>query len=163
MKTFFTTILSATLCLFLGFIAQLFQTEALLEWYPHLIKSTLTPPGIIFPIVWTIIYALMGISVGLLWNRHIPQRKGLLYLFIVQFTLNFLWSIMFFYFQNPLLGLFNIFKSYCCITIIISFKTFIKEYRRIIFKANKIAFRNCFIYKLIIYKIYIVCYIFICI
>lgn len=109
MKTFFTTILSATLCLFLGFIAQLFQTEALLEWYPHLIKSTLTPPGIIFPIVWTIIYALMGISVGLLWNRHIPQKKGLLYLFIVQFTLNFLWSIMFFYFQNPLLGLFNIF------------------------------------------------------
>ena len=108
MKTFFAIIISIATCLFIGFTAQSFQTEALTQWYPFLTKSILTPPGIIFPIVWTIIYILMGISVGLLWNKSVTPKKELLYLFVIQFILNFLWSIMFFYFRNPLLGLINI-------------------------------------------------------
>ncbi len=108
MKTFIITTVSAIICLFVGFFAQIFQVEALSEWYPMLIKSVLTPPNIVFPIAWTIIYILMGVSVGLLWRLPADKRSDLLFLFVLQFVLNFLWSILFFYFESPFMGLMDI-------------------------------------------------------
>ena len=63
--------------------------------YKTLIKPPLSPPGWIFPIVWSIIYVLMGISFYLLKKKNLIEEKNeKLYYF--QLIVNLLWSIVFF-------------------------------------------------------------------
>lgn len=88
--------------------ANCFQAESILTWYPTLVKPEITPPNIAFPVAWGILYVLMGISVGILWNKPPQQRNPLVITFAVQLTLNLLWSFSFFYLQNPTLGFLNI-------------------------------------------------------
>lgn len=63
--------------------------------YNNLQKPFLAPPSILFPIVWTILYILMGISYGILktQNLNTPDIKLIYYL---QLFVNALWSIFFF-------------------------------------------------------------------
>ena len=64
-------------------------------------KPPLTPPGIVFPIVWGILFALMGISaarVSVQGERS--MRRAALTVFFVQLFFNFFWSIIFFNFQT---------------------------------------------------------------
>ncbi|MCC8145362.1 MAG: tryptophan-rich sensory protein, partial [Bacteroidales bacterium] len=96
------------ICFSLGFIARRLQSSAIEEWYPNLIKPSLTPPNIIFPIAWNILYVCMSISIGLILIKR-TYKRDLIILFIVQLILNFGWSLCFFYFRNPLLGLIDIF------------------------------------------------------
>lgn len=95
-------------CLGVGLTARWFQSEALLIWYPTLIKSELSPPNIVFPIVWGIVYLCMGASIGLIYGDRAVNKSRQLTLFLVQLGLNFLWSFTFFYLRNPFLGLVNI-------------------------------------------------------
>ena len=60
--------------------------------YNLLVKPPLSPPSIVFPIVWTILYVLMGISYYLLKN---PSKKEKIFYF-VQLGVNALWSVFFF-------------------------------------------------------------------
>ena len=63
--------------------------------YNNLQQPFLAPPGFIFPIVWTILYILMGISYGILKsNNQTDQQIDLIY--YVQLGVNALWSIFFF-------------------------------------------------------------------
>ena len=56
-------------------------------------KPVLTPPGSVFPIVWGILYALMGISAGKVWQAsHSAERSRGLFLFGTQLVVNFCWS-----------------------------------------------------------------------
>ena len=74
-----------------------FLTRAGILNFQNVPQSALTPPAVIFPIVWTILYALMGISSARIWMTEISDErtKGLtLYLF--QLIFNFFWSIFFF-------------------------------------------------------------------
>ena len=61
-------------------------------------KPPLVPPGKVFPIVWTILYALMGIAFYLVVNAQVdPKSKQVAkIIFYVQLFLNFIWSIAFF-------------------------------------------------------------------
>ena len=60
-------------------------------------KPPLTPPGLVFPIVWSILFALMGIGAALVWRKPASrERTRSLRLFIVQLAVNFFWSILFF-------------------------------------------------------------------
>ncbi|SHF69078.1 TspO/MBR family protein [Dysgonomonas macrotermitis] len=108
MKKILNIVLPVLACFIVGFTASNFQTEAIANWYPALNKSPLTPPNIAFPIAWSILYLLMGISIGLVLNSRNWRKRSLITLFIIQLVFNFTWSISFFYFQNPLLGLINI-------------------------------------------------------
>ncbi len=67
--------------------------------YGELITPPLAPPAIVFPIVWTILYVLMGISsAGVYTNRNInteAARQGLTY-YAMSLVDNFAWSIIFF-------------------------------------------------------------------
>lgn len=62
-----------------------------------LIKPVLSPPGIVFPIAWTILYALMGISTArvILSDSSKARSKSLLF-FGIQLVLNLAWSFIFF-------------------------------------------------------------------
>lgn len=63
--------------------------------YNYLQKPLLAPPSIVFPIVWTILYILMGVSYGILKSNSLidPKTKFIYYL---QLFINALWSILFF-------------------------------------------------------------------
>lgn len=98
-------VIAIILCQAIGYITSQIQIESIQIWYPNLIKSILTPPSYIFPIVWNLIYILMGISIGLIICNPIKEKKVLLItLFIIQLLFNIIWSILFFYLQSPLLG-----------------------------------------------------------
>ena len=75
-----------------------------MTWYPTLVKSSLTPPGQVFAIVWSVLYLLMGISAGLVWNTRTMYSWVLILMFVIQLTLNLLWSFSFFYMQSPVMG-----------------------------------------------------------
>lgn len=66
-------------------------------WYETLNKPTWTPPNWIFPVVWPILYALMGISAWLVWKKSgFTEVRDALTLFLVQLALNAAWSWLFF-------------------------------------------------------------------
>lgn len=78
-------------------------------WYATLNQPALTPPNWVFGPVWTLLYALIGVSLALVWRERDSQvAKVGLGLFVVQLALNFSWSLVFFGGQNPLGGLFVI-------------------------------------------------------
>jgi len=108
MKKIFYIIIPILICFLVGFIASQFQAEALQNWYPLLNKSILNPPNIAFPIAWSILYLLMGLSIGLIIISDSRRKKFFISIFAIQLFLNFMWSISFFYMQNPLLGFINI-------------------------------------------------------
>ena len=59
MKRSLSIIASIVICLFVGLIASYLQNASIASWYPILEKSPLTPPSLVFPIVWSILYVLM--------------------------------------------------------------------------------------------------------
>jgi BASS family bile acid:Na+ symporter len=64
MKTFLAYFIPILLAYAVGAIGAYVQGDALVEWYPALVKSPATPPAILFPIAWSVLYLLMGISAG---------------------------------------------------------------------------------------------------
>lgn len=71
------------------------------ELYREVIeKPPLSPPAILFPIVWTILYAMMGIGAAkIALSDPSQQRDSSLQLFLWQLAVNFLWPIFFFRMQ----------------------------------------------------------------
>lgn len=65
-------------------------------------QPPLSPPGWLFPVVWVILYALMGISAALVMEASAPQdaKANALKFYIGQLIINFLWPIIFFRFEN---------------------------------------------------------------
>lgn len=86
--------------------------------YQDLNKPPLSPPGIIFPIVWTILYIIMGYS----FYKQNEQNKTIYY---TQLIVNGLWSIIFFVFKWYLLA--TIWIILLIILVIIMIKNFYKE------------------------------------
>ena len=65
-----------------------------------IVKPPLSPPGIVFPIVWVILFALMGIGAARIWlSPPSARRSRSLALFFAQLFFNFFWSVIFFNFQ----------------------------------------------------------------
>ena len=88
-----------------GYVSMIVQAPSMVEWYPSLEMSSLTPPGVVFAIVWAVLYLLMGISAGALWSMHSIYTWLAVVLFCIQLGMNFLWSFTFFGMQAPVLGL----------------------------------------------------------
>lgn len=73
--------------------------------YSNLIKPVFSPPAILFPIVWTIIYILMGVSYGILKSNLQLTEKGK-NIYYLQLFVNYLWPIFFFVFDLKLFSFF---------------------------------------------------------
>ena len=66
-----------------------------------IIKPPLSPPGIVFPIVWSILFALMGVGAARIYLSPASNtRSRALGIFLLQLAFNFFWSIIFFNLQN---------------------------------------------------------------
>lgn len=61
-------------------------------------KPEFSPPAIIFPIVWTILYVLMGISAYIVISNDDTNKKQAYIIYILQLIVNGLWSLFFFRF-----------------------------------------------------------------
>lgn len=66
--------------------------------YSSLNQPPLAPPSILFPIVWTILYILMGISYGILKDNNLIDEKTN-QIYYAQLFVNLLWPIFFFAFK----------------------------------------------------------------
>lgn len=90
---------SVLLTLAVGALSALLTSTGM-ERYKLVEKPALTPPDIIFPIVWTVLYILMGIGISRVFMKSegkIKSRNVLLY--SLQLFFNFIWSVLFFVFQ----------------------------------------------------------------
>ncbi len=80
-------------------ILSAFLTRGGMEIYGQIQTPPLSPPSWLFPIAWSILYVLMGISSATVYikrERNYPEaRRGLLY-YAVSLVFNFFWSIIFF-------------------------------------------------------------------
>lgn len=94
-------VISILIPLALGAIAGRFTAQAVPDWFASLNRPSFSPPNWIFGPVWTILYILLGISLYLIW-KQIPskQRNNALLIFSLQMFLNFIWSFVFFYFNQ---------------------------------------------------------------
>ena len=66
---------------------------------PTFIQPSFSPPGYLFPIVWTILYILMGISSYLVYMSDSPAKPAALLVYAIQLVFNFFWTILFFRFS----------------------------------------------------------------
>lgn len=80
-----------------GILSGLLTREGSTAFGATVLQPPFSPPAIVFPIVWTILYALMGISVTRisLAPPSIDRSRGL-NLFVMQLVVNFFWSLIFF-------------------------------------------------------------------
>lgn len=69
------------------------------DFYSEITQPPLSPPALVFPIVWAVLYALMGISAYMIFVGRNPMRKNALIVWAVQLAVNFSWSIIFFRFR----------------------------------------------------------------
>jgi len=96
--------------------------------YNTLNQPPLSPPSILFPIVWTILYTLMGISYGILESNSLVDSR-INFIYYLQLFVNALWSFFFFVFEWRLFSFFWILLLIALVIIMI-----IEFYRK-----NKIA------------------------
>ncbi|GAQ79208.1 benzodiazapine receptor [Klebsormidium nitens] len=79
-----------------GFLGSLFNGSPD-DWYKHLDKPSWTPPGWVFPVMWTTLYLLMGIASWLVYKKGGFQAQSLpLGVYALQLLLNFSWTPLFF-------------------------------------------------------------------
>jgi translocator protein len=66
-------------------------------WFAGLEKPAFMPPGWMFGVVWTTLYALMGLALALVWTSPpTAERTSAMRLFFAQLIVNFAWSPIFF-------------------------------------------------------------------
>ncbi len=93
MKKFLTSLFYLFFPLFIGGIVAFLIKDSI--DYSSLVQPVLAPPKILFPIAWTILYLLMGISY-FFYKRDYEENDFVDVLYFVQLIVNALWSIIFF-------------------------------------------------------------------
>ncbi len=76
-----------------------FFTRDNMNLYEEISTPALSPPAILFPIVWTILYVLMGVSAAIVYNSvsvNSDKRAKALFTYGLSLVVNFFWSIIFF-------------------------------------------------------------------
>ena len=76
-----------------------FLTRNSMDVYSNINQPPLAPPSILFPIVWTILFTLMGISSYLVYVSNAKNKREALALYGVQLVVNFIWPLIFFNMQ----------------------------------------------------------------
>lgn len=108
----------ASICFSVAVLGSLATSSSLDTWYDGLVKPDWNPPAWVFGPVWTVLYAMMGVSAWLVWQRrHQEDTDYPLGWFAVQLMLNLLWSLFFFGLRSPLVALMDIVMLWAAIAI----------------------------------------------
>ncbi len=80
-----------------GTLAGFLTRDGMELYKTQVVKPPLSPPAIVFPIVWGILYALMGIGIARVWlSARSEERADAIQVYLLQLAINFTWSIFFF-------------------------------------------------------------------
>lgn len=80
-----------------GALSGFLTREGTMLYQQTIIKPPLSPPALVFPIVWSILFVLMGIGAARIYLAPASaDRRQALILFLVQLAVNFFWSPIFF-------------------------------------------------------------------
>ncbi len=107
-----------------GILGSFFTFSSIPTWYTTLVKPSFSPPNFVFGPVWTALYALMGISLYLVWTSKAKSKQYAIKLFFIQLGLNTFWSIIFFGLKNPGLAFIEIIALW--VAILLTIKAFQK-------------------------------------
>ncbi len=121
-------LISILIPLVLGLLSGIISMGGMKE-FNSLIKPILSPPGFLFPIVWTILYILMGIGSYLIYQENDIHSNCCLKIYAINLFVNFLWSPIFFGLNLRLFALIWI----ILLDLVVSYMTFC------FFKVNKKA------------------------
>lgn len=104
---FFRLVACLALCLAVGFVGSRSTYPEITGWYASLAKPDWTPPNSAFPVVWAVLYAMMAVSIWLVWERapEGPAKLTTVVLFAVQLVLNAAWPAVFFALHQTRLAL----------------------------------------------------------
>lgn len=95
-------VISILIALAAGALSALL-TRGSMNIYSEVAVPPLAPPGFLFPIVWTVLYILMGISAAIIYGKRTEYpdevRRALTF-YGLSLAVNFLWSIIFFNFRS---------------------------------------------------------------
>jgi tryptophan-rich sensory protein len=105
MNTILAYIISFSAVILTSFIGQLFTSKNVKSPWYLCIKTNITPPGYVFPIVWTILYILIALAFA---TALITGETMIIVLFTINLVLNISWCYAFFYIKNPNLALIQI-------------------------------------------------------
>ena len=96
-KKWIPYILSAGIALAVGGLSGLISMKGMEIYTANAVKPPLTPPGWLFSVVWTALYALMGVSAARIWQKPESETRSRgLNLYVIQLIVNFFWSLIFF-------------------------------------------------------------------
>jgi len=111
-KVFIACIIIVYLVAFAGSVFTSRNTNS--AWYAS-IKPSITPPNFVFPVVWNILFLLIGLSLYFAWTAKTKSKKQengskkvLAIVFGINFLLNILWSFIFFYLKLPVIAFFEL-------------------------------------------------------
>ena len=88
--------------LLIGALAGFLTSGDVKEFTATARQPFFAPPGWVFPVVWTILYALMGFSAYIIENTSSPRKSRALTIYYIQLFFNFVWSFIFFSANNYL-------------------------------------------------------------
>ena len=98
-------IIAIIIPLAVGVLSSFITKDAMIS-FNAMKKPPLAPPGILFPIVWSILYVLMGISSCIIYEFNVKIdtvksriKNDCLVLYVIQLVFNFFWSSLFFRFK----------------------------------------------------------------
>ena len=97
-RTTLTYIIAIGGTLALGGLSALLTGDAMAR-YGQYVQPPLAPPGWLFPVVWTVLYALMGLSAAMAYLDAGESRRDVVRVYCLQLALNLAWPILFFRFQ----------------------------------------------------------------
>ncbi len=122
--------LSIILVLFASLTGSVFmENQSDSAWY-QTVKPSITPPNFVFPIVWTTLFILIGISIYLsLTSAKKKAKNKILFWFIVNLVLNSVWTLFYFNLHNPLVAFIDLILILATIVYLIL----------LTYKANKLS------------------------
>jgi len=91
-------IISIAIALAVGLFSALLTRDSM-DIYSQLITPPLAPPGWLFPVVWTVLYVLMGVGAAIIWEQREEDPAAAsngISVYALSLGFNFLWSILFF-------------------------------------------------------------------
>lgn len=107
-------IVSLAVSLGVGGLSALLTRNSM-DIYAAIDQPPLSPPGWVFPVVWTVLYILMGIAAWKIWQEGPGERRGALRLYGAKLIFNLFWTLIFFNAQRFGLALIWILILWCLI------------------------------------------------
>lgn len=101
-KKIWYIVISILIPLVIGFVGSMLGGS--MDLFNNIEKPSFAPPAILFPIVWGVLYVLMGISSYLVYISDSEYKNIGLIFYAIQLILNSLWTMIFFRFEKFLLA-----------------------------------------------------------